>query len=232
MHEGRVVLAFGLLGLRCPMRCRLAPSVPGAFAIVLSASIAWAALGCDRSGSTSAASVEVPAPPASTASTAAARASSGIGTPETPAPPPLQVVEVFVLAKEAARAKGLAGAKAIGCDDVLVPRRVKITSVEPKARLREALEKLFGAMTDTEIGSDAVAPVAASSKISVAAISERDGTFFVDLGGTPSFGGVCAVPRFKSAIELTAAAHGKVVLALHGSTAAWKCLGDESGLCN
>ena len=128
------------------------------------------------------------------------------------------------------RARGVSGAAIVGCNDYLVPVTVNISGATPEARAAAALNKLLS-LTEADLKGFGYQSGFSPSMLKVSVERKADGKLVIDLKGTLTAGGTCAVPRMKSQIERTAAQFGRVSILVNGSEAQWRCFGDESGNC-
>ncbi|TAL19674.1 hypothetical protein EPN90_02705 [Patescibacteria group bacterium] len=153
-------------------------------------------------------------------------------------PPPLvnmevKTVAIYLIAEDGTYARDDAakvfGAKIIGCNDYAVP--VRIPS-EIDVSLKNYLTFLLG-FSDRKATEDyGYRNYLAAQKLTVDTVDKTaDGSFLVNLKGEIFSAGVCDDPRIIEQVELTAAQFGKVKILLNGSESAWRCFGDQSGLC-
>lgn len=115
-----------------------------------------------------------------------------------------------------------------GCEDLLVPYKTK---TEEEVSLKAALDLLF-TQKDTFLPNGVPLHNALlGAKVTIDVIEEKDKTS-VNLVGKIPIAGVCDTPRIKQQIEKTVwyYAPGAVIL-YNDSESSWRCLGDQSGLC-
>jgi hypothetical protein len=128
------------------------------------------------------------------------------------------------------RARNVSGAKIIGCNDYLVPVTVNIPDGSPEARAEATMNKLLS-LAEQDLSAFGYQSGFSPSMLKASVERKADGILVIDLKGTLTVAGVCAVPRMKSQIEQTAAQFGRVSILVNGSEAEWRCFGDESGRC-
>lgn len=159
----------------------------------------------------------------------------GDAEPDHANPPDSESAVIYLIALEGQpsweRARSVSGAEIVGCNDYLVPVTVNISGETPEARAEAALHKLLS-LTEEDLSKFGYQSGLLPSSLKASVAQKAAGNLVIDLKGTLTAGGVCAVPRIKSQIERTASQFGRVAILVNGSEAEWRCFGDESGRCN
>lgn len=132
------------------------------------------------------------------------------------------------------------GSRQIGCEEFLTPVQKKIET--PKTA-SSAVETLLSA-NPADFGSDfSTASAIKDQYITLERTTEpkdaSDSTpigIYLKTNPPKGLAGVCDTPRIKEQITQTLAEYSteklqSFTIFLDGSTTAWQCLGDESGLC-
>ncbi|NUQ73765.1 MAG: hypothetical protein HUU21_09435 [Polyangiaceae bacterium] len=159
----------------------------------------------------------------------------GAVEPDRAKPPDSRSAVLFLIALDGQpswqKAREVPGAEIVGCNDYLVPVTVNLNGESPEARAEAALNKLFS-FTENDLAELGYQSGFSPSALQATAARAADGSLAVNLKGTLTVTGVCAVPRMKSQIERTLSQFGRVSISVNGSESEWRCLGDESGRCN
>jgi len=112
----------------------------------------------------------------------------------------------------------------VGCEDLLVPYEIDVSSTR--------LKSVLHALSEFEPPEGYHNPLKEKG-IRVVDVADRGhSTVIVELTGTPQFGGVCDTPRFQEQIRQTVKLyHEEFEIRLNGSESAFRCLSDMSGEC-
>ena len=195
------------------------PSLIALFAALLSPISACSASPPSPSGSVETANPSEPAPDVET---------GNAKTPDSDA------AVIYLVALEGQpswqRARNVSRAEIIGCNDYLVPVTVNIPGGSPEARAEATMNKLLS-LAEQDLSAFGYQSSFSPSMLKASVERKADGRLVIDLKGTLTVAGVCAVPRMKYQIDRTAVQFGRVSILVNGSEAGWRCFGDESGRC-
>lgn len=140
------------------------------------------------------------------------------------APRRASVMLVVYAGEEVPGGRDPAEFKKVGCEDLLVPYEIDVSS----SRLKSVLH----ALSEFEPPDGYYNPLHEKG-IAVTDAEERGHSrVIVELSGEPQFGGVCDTPRFMEQIrETVKLTNPDFEIRLNGSEAAFRCLADMSGEC-
>ena len=119
----------------------------------------------------------------------------------------------------------------IGCQDVLVPLKVDLEE-KTQSDLATAVVELLLTKRNQYRDSNGLVNHISGVGFTLANVSYEDGKRIVDFEGEPKSSGTCESPRITSQIEETVALYSNSFeIRLNGSAKDWRCLFDESDLC-
>ena len=119
----------------------------------------------------------------------------------------------------------------IGCEDVLVPLKVDLEE-KTQSDLATAVVELLLTKRNQYRDSNGLVNHISGVGFTLANVKYEDGKRIVDLEGEPVSSGTCESPRIISQIEETVALYSNSFeIRLNGSAKDWRCLFDESDLC-
>lgn len=121
-----------------------------------------------------------------------------------------------------------------GCyDGYLVAQDTNLIATDKKDAIAKALSELFKITPQQAVDKGLYSAWGLNNlKVDRVEVAADEKSAAIHLSGTPMLAGTCDAPRFKDQIQETIRLYvPTVVVTLNGKESEWRCLGDESGLC-